>query len=327
MRKTGLIVCILATLLVVSIGYVSPAPAQPKKLKAVCFVPKNHPLAVMTINWVERINAACKDELEIDYAGGPEVIPGQQQAEAVKNGVIDIMFNVPAYFSSMLPEGWAFFVSKRTPTEERAPGGFYDFMVDRFKAINMMYLGRWLYSPFYLWTSKPISRLEELRGQKMRTAAHFDRFMKEMGIIPVTIMVSDVYTALERGTVDGFGWPLFGPREMGWTDSCKYIIDHPFHAPSNGVIVMNLDVWNTLSEKTRAKIMELSTQFEKDMVAHFQKAGEEEWKKTEEAGIHRVKFSPEDAKNYLDIIYSVDWKILTEKAPKLVPELKRVTGF
>jgi TRAP-type transport system periplasmic protein len=327
MRKGVFVACILAMLSLVFLGDGSSALAKPMKLKAVCFLPKNHPLAVMTINWVDSVNAALKDEVEIDYAGGPEVIPGMQQADAVKNGVVDIMFNVTAYFPSMLPEGWAFFDSKHTPTEERAPGGFYDFMVDRFKRINMMYLGRWLYSPFYLWTRKPVSRLEDLRGLKMRTAEHYDRFMKEMGIIPVTIMVSDVYTALERGTVDGFGWPLLGPRELGWTDTCKYIIDHPFHSPSNGVIVMNLGVWNKLSKKAQAKIIEISTEFEKDMVAHFQKADEEEWKKLDGIGIHRVHFPPEDAKKYIDIIYNVDWEILKERVPNLVPELKRVTGF
>jgi TRAP-type transport system periplasmic protein len=327
MKKGVFFACIWVAVSLVILLTGSPATAKSTKLKAVCVFPKNNPIAAMTGNWVESVNAALKDEVEIDYAGGPEVIPAMQQADALKNGVVDIMFNVPAYFSSLFPEGWAFFVSKYTPTEERAPGGFYNLMVDRFKLINMMYLGRWLYSPFYLWSNKPVGRLEDLRGKKMRTAAHFDRFMQEMGIVPVTIMASDVYAALERGTVDGFGWPLVGPRELGWTDSCKYIIDHSFHPASNGVIVMNLGAWNKLSQKAQTTIMEISTSFEKDMVAHFKKEDEEEWKKLDKIGIHRVHFPPEDAKKYIDIIYKVDWEILIEKVPNLVPQLKKVTGF
>jgi TRAP-type mannitol/chloroaromatic compound transport system substrate-binding protein len=161
----------------------------------------------------------------------------------------------------------------------------------------------------------------------MRTAAHYDRFMQEMGIVPVTIMPTDVYTALERGNVQGFGWPLLGPREMGWTDKCKYIIDHPFHPASNGVIVMNLKKWNSLPKEIQTKLVGIIAKFEPDMVTHFNKEDEKEWKELQKLGAKRIYFPPAEAKEYIDIIYRVDWQIVTEKVPDLVPELKRVTGF
>jgi len=327
MKRLTLGIFIGTLVVVLCLGASTALLAKPVKLKAVCFLPKNHPIAAMAPVWVERINTELKDQAYIDYVGGPEVIPGMEQADAVKSGVVDIIFNVTAYFTAMFPEGWAHFMSKYTPTEERTPGGFHDYMVGRFERINMMYLGRWHVMAFYLWTAKPVSRLEDLRGMKMRTASHYDRFMKEMGVIPVTIMHPDVYTALERGTVEGFGWPLLGPREYGWTDTCKYIIDHPFHPPSNGVTLMNLDVWKKFPKDVQSKIIEISTMFDPDMVAHFAKADLREWKEVEKVGVKRIHFPPADAKKYIDIIHRTDWEILTEKVPDLVPELKRVTGF
>jgi TRAP-type transport system periplasmic protein len=162
---------------------------------------------------------------------------------------------------------------------------------------------------------------------KMRTAAHFDRFMKEMGITPVTVMTEDTYTALERGTVEGFGWPLMGPRENGWTESCKYIIDHEFHAAQNCVIVMNLDTWKKLPNDIKTKIMQITIDLEPEMVSHFKKMNEEEWIKLEKAGVKPIHLSPSDAQQYLDIIHRVDWDILTEKVPDLIPDLKRITGL
>ena len=58
----------------------------------------------------------------------------------------------------------------------------------------------------------------------------------------------------------------------------------------------------------------------------FQKKDAEEWIELEKVGVKRIHFSQNDAKEYIDIIYGVDWEILTEKVPELVPELKRVTG-
>jgi TRAP-type C4-dicarboxylate transport system substrate-binding protein len=300
--------------------------AEQVNLKAVSFVAKNHPLVAMAAEWVQRVNTELKGQVEINFAGGPEVIPTLQQPDAVKNGVVDIIFSTPVFMESMFPEGWAFFVSNYTPLEERKPGGFYDFMVKRFQRINMMYLGRWLYSPFYIWTKKPVSNWRELQGMKIRSTTHFDRFLKEMGAVPVNVMPADTYTALERGTVDGFGWPLLGARELGWTDKCKFIIDHPFHASNNAVILMNLGVWNKLSKDVQDRITAITTKWEPEMRAYFQKKDEEEWKEVEKIGVKRVHFSQANAKEYIDIIYRVDWEILQEKVPDLIPELKRVTG-
>lgn len=306
------------------VGFFAEVFAAPIKMKAVVFLPINNAMAAMAVEWVERMNSELGDQINVSL-GGPEVLPGMQQPDAVKAGVVDIAFTVTAYFSSMFPEGWSFFCSKFTPMEERAPGGFYDYMVGRFKKINMMYLGRWLSAAdFYLWTSKPVSKLEDLKGLKMRTAAHFDRFMKEMGIVPVTVSVPDTYTALERGVVEGVGWPLLGTRELGWTGKCKYIIDHPFHGTQNAVLVMNLDKWKKLPKKLQSKLVSLTAKYEADVVEHFKKEYEKEWELIKKEGVKRVKFAQAD--KYLDIINSVDWEIMNEKTPKLVKDLKRVTG-
>lgn len=309
-----------------SLSLAPAALGKPMEMKAVIFLPTNHDLAVAAADWVKKVNTELKDVVQVNL-GGPEVIPGLQQADAVKNGVVDIAFSVTAYFTSLFPEGWAFFVSNYTPMEERRPGGFYDYMVGRFQKIDLMYLGRWLSAtPFYLWTIKPVSGLEDLQGLKMRSASHFDRFMKEMGMIPVTIMTPDVYTALERAAVDGMGWPLLGAREMGWTDKCKYIIDIPFHGANNAVILMNLAVWNKLPKDAQSKIVSITADVEANMIKHFKQEYEKEWKKLEEIGVKRLQFPQADAQKYLAIIDRVDWEILSEKVPDLVPEIKKVTG-
>jgi TRAP-type C4-dicarboxylate transport system substrate-binding protein len=309
-----------------SFGAAQEGLAKPIELRAVGFLPENHALAYMTIEWVKRINKELSDEVNL-ILSGPEAIPADQQADAVKDGVVDISFNVTARFSSLFPEGRAFFVSKYSPNEERERG-FYDFMDQRFKRINMKYVGRWLWSPFYLWIAKPVTHIEELKGMKLRSGGtHFHSFMLKMGIVPVTIQVPDVYTGLERGTVDGFGWPLLGPREMGWTDSCKYIIDHPFHDQCNAVIIMNRDVWNKLPKRVQDKMIAITSQVEQEMVAHFKESYSKEWEELDKMGVKRIVFPQDEAKRYINIIHEDDWEILTKRVPDLVPELKRVTGF
>ena len=318
-----LLSCVLIVSILVAFSF-HTAIALEKQLKAVCFLPKNHPLVAMTIEWTNRINAYCEGELRINYVGGPEVIPGLEQVEALRKGVVQVTFSPAAYYQSIFPEGVSFTLSKLTPWEERRPGGFYDFMVERHKKIDVMYIGRWLHGPFYLWLKDPVRTPRDLKGRKLRTTALYDRFMKALEAIPVTISMPETYTALERGTVEGSGWPLMGPRQFGWTEVCKYVIDHPFYN-QNTTILMNLDTWNSFPSPLQEKIKNLTAWFEPYMVGYFDKAIEMEWTEVEKAGVKRIRFSPSDAKFYLDTAYEVEWKALEQKVPDLVPLLRKLT--
>jgi TRAP-type C4-dicarboxylate transport system substrate-binding protein len=303
-----------------------PAAAQEITLRAIAFIPKTHPLMAQTQVWVNDVNAALKGKLRINYVGGPEVIPGLQQADAVGKGVIDLAFNPTAYYQSTFPEGGALILSRKSTSEERAPGGLYDFMVKRHERINVRYIGRALWSPFYLWTSTKVTNIDGLKGQKMRTSALYDRFMQALGIVPVTIPEGETYTALEGGTVTGFGWPMAGPRERGWIKSAKFLIDLPFYASNNIVIIMNLDKWKALPEDVRKEIERVTAAFEPKMVEHYQKAEAEEWALLEKAGVQKIKFSEAENKRYIDTAYKVEWDNLATKVPDIVGELRKLTG-
>ncbi|MBW2015979.1 MAG: TRAP transporter substrate-binding protein DctP [Deltaproteobacteria bacterium] len=303
-----------------------PVLAKPQTLKAVSFLPKDHPLCAMIHVWVDRVNEQCGDKIKIDWVGGPEVIGGFDQAQALRLKTVHLIFNPAAYYAPLAPEVNAFQLSKLTMAEERKPGGFYDFMVERHKKIGMMYIGTWLYDPFYLRINKEIKSIKELKGVKMRTSALYDRFMKKLGIIPVTVKFGETFTALERGLVDGFGFATLGPADWGWLEHCKYIIDIPFYTRQNTLILMNLEVWNGLDKDLQEKIMDITIKFEPEMVAYFKKKIDKEWERYAKMGIKKIHFSPEEEKQYLDAAYNAEWEDLEKKVPDLVPTLKKLTG-
>lgn len=282
-------------------------------------------MAAQSVEWVKRVNEAFKGKLEIKYLGGPEVTASKEQIQALKNGVFDINFNVTSYYAPRAPELNAFQLSKLMPWEERKPGGFYDYMNDRHKRIGALYLGRWLYGSFYVWTKKEVSKPDDLAGLKLRVGPMYIYFMKKLGVSTVSIKPTDVYTALQRGTVDGFAWPLLGARVLGWTETSKYLIDHPFYG-MDGTILFNLDVWNKLPKTIRDELMDLTITFEKDMVNSFKRAYGKERELLKKAEVKFVKFSEADGQEYLKKADDAYWEVLKEKVPDLIPDLKRVTG-
>src|SRR5215813_9028854 len=252
--------------------------ADAQTLRAISFIPKNDPVLAMANAWVSEVNKQLSGKVRINYVGGPEVITRFQQPEALRTGVIDMIFSPSGDYQDQVPVSPAFVLSKLSPSEERK-SGFYDYMVEEHaKRLNSRYLGRLQVSPFYLWTKKEPKSLADLSGLKMRSGVLYDRLMREFGMVPVTINAPEVYTALQSGIVDGFGWPVTGPLKRGWLETVKYVIDLPFYGASNVVALMNLDKWNALPQAVREQLIALTADFEPKMVKHFDVEDEHEWK-------------------------------------------------
>jgi TRAP-type C4-dicarboxylate transport system substrate-binding protein len=286
---------------------------------------QNGPVMAMAAAWVSDVNAKLAGQIRINYVGGPEVITRFQQSEALRTGVIDMIFPPTGDYQDQMPVSPAFVLSKLSPSEERK-SGFYDFMVEEHaKRINAHYLGRVQISPFYLWAKKEPKSLADLRGLKMRSGVLYDRMMREFGMVPVTINAPEVYTALQSGIVDGFGWPVTGPLKRGWLDTVKNVVDIPFFGASNVVILMNLDKWKALPQATQEALTRLTAEFEPRMVKHFNDENEAEWKAIGDK-VKKVRFSADENKRYLDVAYDVEWKALQERAPDAVAKLRSLTG-
>ena len=206
---------IAAAAIIAVVAVAGTASAEEITARAVGFIPKNHPVMAEANTWVNLINEKLKGQFHINYVGGPEVIDRYEQGNAIRHDVIDMLFATEADFQDQIPEASALTLSKLSPTEERK-SGFYDLMVTTNERINVRYIGRVEYGGFYLWVKKKPEKLADLQGLKMRTGSLYDKFMRALGMIPVNINAPETYTALEQGTVDGLGWPVFGVKRLGW---------------------------------------------------------------------------------------------------------------
>ena len=296
-------------------------------MKAVAFIPKNHPVMIGSIMWTDEINAALKGELKINYVGGPEIVPRFDQHEAVKNGVLDMAFIVGADLQDRVPEAMGMVLSRLDPSQERA-SGFFEYIDGLFQErMNTKLLGRVQMSPFYLWVNKEPKSLADLKGLKMRTGSLYDRLMREFGMIPVNMNSPEVYTALERGVVDGLGWPTSGIVQRGWAKHTKWVIDLPFFEWSNLYATMNLDKWKALSPAAQKKIMDVTVAFEPKMVAHYRAGIAQDWKDLDKAGVKRVKFSAAENKRFTDAAYNLEWTALEKRiGADKTSRLKKLTG-
>ena len=259
--------------------------------------------------------------------GGPEIIPRFQQHEAIKSGVLDIGFVVGSDIQDVIPEAQGQVLSKLHPTKERE-SGFFDHMDELYQErMNIKVIGRMAMSPFYLWMRSKPNSLADLKGMKMRTAGLYDRLMQNFGMIPVTMNSPELFTALERGVVEGFGWPNSGLIRLGWAKHVKYAIDLPFFEWSNVIAAMNLDRWKGLSPAVQKTIMDVTIAFEPVMVTRQREMNAVARTKIQEAGVTFFKFSAAENKEYLDAAYNLEWAALEKRIGAAgVAKLRKVSG-
>jgi TRAP-type C4-dicarboxylate transport system substrate-binding protein len=303
--------------------YNSTAKAKAITLKAITTTKVKSDFNTMFFRWVERVNKQAKGKLVINVIGGPEAIPSFDQFEAVRSGVVDICRLKGTYAKPVVPEEYALILSQIGPHEEREVG-YYDLMVKLLKKANVMYLGRINHgTPFFLWTNKEIKNPRtDFKGLSMRSAVVYDPLYKVLGVTPVTMEFTECYTGLERGIIQGYGWPAF-ITDFGWDKVTKYCINHPFYGMDVQTVV-NLDTWKKLPKDLQELMTKTAKDIEPEVVEYGEKYTKLKLKKAFDAGVKPIVFSPGDAKWYLDSAYGAAWEEVKKKCPERYDTVRKM---
>lgn len=269
------------------------------------------PAADMGIKFRDLANQLSGGRIIIEFRGASDVVPTFDQPEALVRGVFDVWFGAPNYWAGIVRGGY---VAEMSPYEvpDNGPGSeLFQFINKLHEAHGAHYLGHMTGGPgtgnHFLFTQKKISRLEDLKGMKIRVPPLTRFLVTGLGGEPVTLPPGDVYLALERGTVEGMTWPVYdGFTDFGWHRVAKFMISHPLYR--NGIsIAMNLKKWNTLPDDAKKILYRAAADtqaWSRDFVAKQQGAQIEKMKA---AGMSFIEFSPAEAKRWEDTAREALW--------------------
>ncbi len=301
--------------------------AETFTLKTITAFPKNTKDNIPYQIWVEEVEKLVAKkypgELKIQYVGGPEAVKIPDQVAAVQRGMVDICYTANAFYVSMLPEVDAMKLSDFTPMEERARGVMAYWNDLHEKRLKIHFLGRLGHDQkFYLYMVKPI-KSADLTGLNIRVSPMYLQVVKGLGGNPIVIPITDLYIALERHVVDGYGMVAVGIRDYGWHKQTKYLVDVPFYRGPNP-LVMNLNTWNKLPKKLQDLLTEATIEAEKRAVARFEELQKEERPILIKEGIQIITLPPAEKEKFLRVAYEEGWKDILQKCPQTGPELKKL---
>ena len=322
-----LVIVILVLALAVMTSIVAPtqqAAAKATTLKAISFIPVQAAICHFLGVYADRVKERSKGELEIKWLGGPEVIPTPALAEAVMKGRVDIALDVGNLFSDKLPSAFGMAFSEYTAMEEREKG-VYEWIAKQFKKVNIHYLVRVKTDmPMYLFTNFPVKTPEDFAGHPIGALDFGMGFTRALGASPVNVPKRDWYISVDRGVVDGYCLPAGNMVNYKLHEVTKYIIDHGFNL-NHEALFMNLKKWNSLPKHLQKLMTEVAVEMEPDVRDFFIKDTKRARKLMKDAGIKFIKFSPADAKRYLDVIYNTLWQEYKAVAgPEIFAETKKI---
>lgn len=288
--------------------------AEEITMSAVSLVPKKAGIARGFHMFVDEINEKFKGEFQIDWRGGPEVMPPFKQAEGVRGGAVDIAFTSPSYYSGLVSTSPTMNLSFKDYNEIKA-SGYYDRMAEIHAERGLVLLGEVPATDvqFYIFLSDKIDSLDDLKGLRIRVFPSLLPMIESLGATPLVLPMGEIYTAMERGAIDGF---VRG--KVGWAEQfeglVKYVVTPGVYRAGFPILV-NADAWAEVPEDLQNRIRDfvqndLAPRID-DSWGEFIALGDSQMEK---AGFETIVLRGEDHDAYIQNAIASAWGAMAESA-------------
>ena len=304
--------------------FASTAGAQEVTLRAVTSFAEKTQFSKNFERFIDRVNETGKGQVKINYIGGPRAMPPFEVGNAVRTKVVDIANVTGAFYTNLMPEADGLKLIGKPMSEQRKNGTWAYINELHHQKLNSQFLARQFHNvPFHIYLNKKPEKMD-FTGLKIRVTPVYKDIVEALGGTAITTPPGEVYTALERGVVDGYGWPVTGIFDLGWEKVTKFRVEPAFYAVEVNVLV-NLDVWKGLTDAQR-KVLNDAALWLEALDAENDAQIKSERDRQTKAGIQPIDFGPAESKKFVDKANDVGWQSVIKRAPETGAKLRSLAG-
>ncbi len=231
--------------------------------------------------WAREVEKRANGKIKINYYPGGRLLKAEQTFDGVLKDTCDIGMSAFSYNLGTFPVMEAIDLPLGYPSGKVATfviNNFYKkFQPKELSGVKVLYLHA--HGPGLLHSKKPVNKLEDLKGMRIRSTGMSANIAKALGAVPVAMSQENTYEAILNNQVDA----TFSPMEVlkGWNQAkvIKYTVDHCCVSYTTGMyLLMNLKKWNALPQDIQKAFEEVSAEW---IVKHGEAwdAGDEEGRK------------------------------------------------
>ncbi len=162
------------------------------------------------IEWAETVRELSHGELNPEVYTGTVLLAPRASLQGIQDGIAQVAHHAAVYTPSEMPVanavqelGFNFddpLVAILAVTDFSTHN---PIQLQEWQDLNIVYLGAYTTPPYVLFCREPVRNLEELQGKRIRTAGStVSSWVEQAGGIPVNVPSSEMYTGLDRGSLD-----------------------------------------------------------------------------------------------------------------------------
>jgi TRAP-type mannitol/chloroaromatic compound transport system substrate-binding protein len=273
------------------------------------------------------VSDATDGKFQIQLYPAGEIVPALQVLDAVQNDTVEITHTASYYF---IGKDLTFAIATSMPfglnTRQQAAwiyeGGGQALLDDFFAKYNVVFLlGGNTGTQMGGWFRKEVTSVADLNGLKFRVGGVGGKVLSALGVVTQQIAASDIYPALEKGTIDATEW--VGPYDderLGLFQVAKYYYYPSFWEGGSALqFMINKDKWEALPKAYQEVLRGAAALANDHMTAAYDVRNYAALKRLVANGVQLRPFSRE----ILDAAYDAAFKLYEDEAAKN-PAFKKI---
>ena len=268
----------------------------------------NHPFSLADRTWMAWVEKRSGGELRIRPVWSGGLLSSDQSLVELRHGVADIGLITPIYARGtvqLVRVQTGFYGGARTVEQQVA---LYRCLAAAEPELDHELQGLKVLAvqggnlPGILTRAKPISRMSDLRGLRIRAPTEMLSVLRDLGADPVNMPMGDVYSAMAKGVLDGVVAPMDALRSMHFAEVGKYywMIEIPRGAyPARAIATRR---WAALTATERAVLEESTAIWESALASQMLTALRSGEEVARRSGVRFQPALPEEQRNF-DALY------------------------
>lgn len=278
------------------------ARAQAQTLTGVTYLPPSYEdLAYGSQGFVDFVNENHSDAVAIDFYDSGRLLSADEQLPALRSGTIDFMFHTTSYITRSLPilgiTGLPGVVGPLYENPDRIKIGspLFNLVNEELnkQGLTALSLGGGLLEPEYIWSAGDpgIRSLSDIEGKKIRVVSfEATKAIEDFGGATVRIPSSELYLALQRGTVDAAVANISTINGRSIQEQVKQVLEIPVTAFSIGIFVQT-DRFEAMPDPVKNAMLDGAKWFDENSskTANTEYYEGQYWPKFKEGGLEVVQ--------------------------------------
>lgn len=188
-----------------------------------------HPFSRADLAWMAHVEQASGGRLKVQPFWGGALISSDQSVIELRHGVADVALITPIYMRAgmkLMKTQAGFYAGVRSIEDQvevyRCLEGAFPTFAEEMAGVRVLAVqGGNL--PHVLTRDRPVRRLEDLRGLRLRAPSELVPVLRTLGVDVVTMPMGEVYSAISKGIIDGVVAPADTIKSLHFDEVTKHM--------------------------------------------------------------------------------------------------------